>query len=216
MKLFIDTADLEEIKKYADLGIIDGVTTNPSLFAKEKISFKEGAEKICKLVNGPVSLEVVATDFDGMIKEGIQLSRVHKNVVVKLPCTQAGIKATKALAGKGIKVNLTLVFSSAQALLAAKAGAAFVSPFVGRLDDISQNGMDLIRDIRTIYDNYSFKTEILVASVRHPVHVVESALIGADAATCPPKVLEMLFNHPKTDEGLRNFLEDWKKSKKSL
>ena len=202
MKLFIDTGSIKEIEKMAALGIIDGVTTNPSLLAKEPGDFRQNLKKICDIVHGPVSGEVTATDFTGMMREGHEIATIDAHMVVKVPLTRAGITACKALSAEGIRVNVTLCFSAAQALLAAKAGATFVSPFVGRLDDIATNGMDLIRDIVQIYDNYEFTTEVLVASCRHPIHVIEAARIGADIATCPPSVIDALFNHPLTTSGL--------------
>src|ERR1041384_2107111 len=198
MKLFVDTGSIKEIEAVAALGIIDGVTTNPSLLAKESGDFRQNLKRICEIVNGPVSGEVTATDFAGMMQQGHAISKIHQHMVVKVPLTKEGIKACKALSGEGIRVNVTLCFSAAQALLAAKAGATYVSPFVGRLDDIATNGMEMIREIVTIYDNYEFATEILVASCRHPIHVVEAAKIGADIATCPPSVIDALFNHPLT------------------
>ncbi len=211
MKIFLDTANLEELQKGAAWGIVDGVTTNPSLIAKEGKPMAEHIRRICDIIRGDVSAEVVSTEADAMIKEGRELSRIHSNVVVKCPLTREGIKATAALTKEGVHVNVTLCFSAAQALLAAKAGAYIVSPFVGRLDDIAQVGMDLVREIIPIYRNYAFKTQILVASVRSPVHVVEAAMAGADIATMPFKVLDLLFNHPLTDRGLDQFLKDYKK-----
>jgi transaldolase len=213
MKFFIDTANLEEIREAEALAILDGVTTNPSLIAKEGKPFKETILKICDLVNGPVSTEVTALDKDGMLKQGREYAGWHKNVVVKLQTTREGIKACKVLTGEGIKTNLTLCFSPNQALLVAKAGATYVSPFVGRVDDISQDGMQLIRDIILIYKNYGYTTQVLTASVRHPMHVVEAAKAGSHVATIPFKVLDMLFNHPLTDKGLAAFLKDWEKVK---
>jgi transaldolase len=213
MKFFIDTANIKEIREAAALGILDGVTTNPSLIAKEGKPFKETILEICNAVNGPVSVEVVAIDAPGMLKEGTDFASWHKNVVVKLPTTREGLKACKTLSEKGIKTNLTLCFSATQALLVAKAGATYVSPFVGRLDDISHNGMDLIRQIVQIYKNYDYKTQVLAASLRHPMHVVESAMAGAHVGTLPFKVLDMMFNHPLTDRGLEQFLKDWEKTK---
>ena len=213
MKFFIDTANLNEIREAAALGILDGVTTNPSLIAKEGKPFKQTVLDICKVVNGPVSVEVIATDAGGMCKQGQEYAAWHKNVVVKLPTTRDGIKACKCLAEQGIKVNMTLCFSPNQALLVAKAGAAYVSPFVGRLDDISHDGMELVRQIVQIYKNYSFQTEVLAASLRHPLHVVEAALAGAHVGTLPFKVLDQMFNHPLTDKGLAQFLKDWEKAK---
>jgi transaldolase len=212
MKFFIDTANLNEIKEAASLGVLDGVTTNPSLIAKEgEKDYKTLLEKICNVVNGPVSAEVVATDFQGMISEAEELAKIHSNITIKVPMIREGIKATKVLSDKGIKTNVTLVFSAPQAIFAAKAGATFVSPFVGRLDDISSFGMDLIRQIVTIYDNYGYKTEVLAASIRNPLHVVEAALAGSHVATIPFKVIEQLIRHPLTDKGLEKFLSDWKK-----
>jgi transaldolase len=209
MKLFVDTGSIKDIQTLADLGIIDGVTTNPSLLAKEPGDFQQNWKKICDIVKGPVSGEVTATDFAGMMREGHAIAAIDEHMVVKVPLTREGIKACKALAGEDIKVNVTLCFSPAQALLAAKAGASYISPFVGRLDDIATNGMELIRDIVEIYRNYDFTTEILVASCRHPMHVVEAARLGADVATCPPAVIDALFNHPLTSIGLEKFLKDW-------
>ena len=211
MKFFIDTANLQEIKQANELGVLDGVTTNPSLIAKEGVDFVERIEEICKVVNGPISAEVVSVSPDGMVKEGRKLSKIHPNVVVKCPLTLEGLKATKILSGEGIKVNVTLCFSPAQALFAAKAGASFISPFIGRLDDISHVGMDLVADIRHIYDNYGFKTQILAASIRHPLHVIEAAKLEADIATMPFSVLMSLLKHPLTDIGLSRFLKDWEK-----
>ncbi len=213
MKFFLDSANMAEIKESAALGLIDGVTTNPSLVAKEKKDFKKLIEEICQVVDGPISAEVVATDEEGMIEEGKALSKIHKNVVVKVPMTPNGLKATRRFVNDGIRVNVTLIFSPAQALLAAKAGASYVSPFIGRLDDVGQVGMDLIDQIATIFSNYSFQTEILVASIRNPIHVVEAAQIGADVATMPFSVLQQLFKHPLTDAGLAKFLSDWEKTK---
>ena len=211
MKFFIDSANIEEIKEVESLGLLDGVTTNPSLVAKEggQKDFKKIIKTICSIAKGPVSAEVLSTDYDSMIEEGKILSKIDKHVVVKLPMTKDGIKATKYLSNKKIPVNVTLIFSASQALIAAKAGAAYVSPFVGRLDDISSNGMNLVQEISEIFINYGFPTEILVASVRNPIHVVESARMGADVATFPYKVLMQLFNHPLTDIGLEKFLKDW-------
>jgi transaldolase len=213
MKFFLDTANLDEIKQGVAWGLVDGVTTNPSLVAKEGVDFHTRIKEICALVDGPISAEVTATDFDGMMKEGHVLAKLHPNVTVKVPLIPEGIKACRALSKEGIKVNVTLCFSPSQALLAAKSGATFISPFVGRLDDVSTDGMQLIRDIVQIYDNYDFKTQVLAASLRHPIHVVESALAGADVGTMPMGVLKMLFNHPLTDIGLKKFLEDWDKVK---
>src|SRR5438132_1308841 len=212
MKLFIDTGSIKEIEATAALGILDGVTTNPSLLAKEGGDFRQNLKRICDIVKGPVSGEVTATEFNGMMREGRDIASIDPHMVVKVPLTKDGIKACKALSGEGTRVNVTLCFSSAQALLAAKAGATFISPFVGRLDDIATNGMELIREIVTIYDNYNFKTEVLVASCRHPMHVVEAARMGADVATCPPAVIDALYNHPLTNIGLEKFLKDWEKA----
>ncbi len=211
MKFFIDTANIEEIKKAVAMGMVDGVTTNPSLIAKEGRDFIEILKDICALVDGPISAEVVSLDADGMVAEGMKLASLHKNIVIKVPMTTEGLKATKVFSSEGIKTNVTLVFSAAQALLAAKAGATYVSPFVGRLDDIAQNGMELIDSIMTILDNYGFATEVIVASVRSPMHVTDAAMIGAHIATIPFKVIAQLAKHPLTDIGLENFLADWKK-----
>ncbi len=214
MKFFIDTANLDEIKEAAELGVLDGVTTNPSLVAKEKydITFKELIAEICRTVPGPVSAEVVSTDTEGMLKEAHELAKIADNVVIKIPLLKDGLKAVKKLKAEGIKTNVTLCFSPSQALLAAKAGASYISPFVGRLDDISEDGMELVEQIIAIYDNYGYDTEVLVASVRHPLHVVQAALMGADIATMPFKVIEQLARHPLTDIGLERFLADWKKA----
>lgn len=214
MKFFIDTANLEEIKKANDLGILDGVTTNPSLIAKESKPFGTILKEICKEVDGPVSAEVVSLDAAGMVKEGKKLAKIHDNIVIKVPIIEEGLKAVKRFTAEGIKTNVTLLFNSLQALMAAKAGATYVSPFVGRLDDISHSGMDLIGDIVTIFDNYGYQTEIIVASVRSPMHVVEAALAGADIATIPFAVIGQLIKHPLTDIGMEKFLADWKKRKK--
>lgn len=211
MKFFIDTADVEEIREATELGLIDGVTTNPSLVAKTGRPFKEVIEEICKIVDGPVSAEAVSLTCDEMVEEGRQLAKIHKNIVVKIPLIPEGLKAVKRLSSEGIKTNVTLCFSPSQALLAAKAGGSYISPFVGRIDDISTVGIDLVRDIRTIYDNYGYKTEIIVASIRSPNHVVDAALIGADIATIPFKVLMQLAKHPLTDIGVERFLADWEK-----
>ncbi len=211
MKIFVDTASIREIREAVDMGVLDGVTTNPSLIAKEGRPFKEGILEICEAVGGPVSVEVTALDKEGMLKQGNEYAGWHKNVVVKLPTTGEGVKACRALSEKGIKINMTLCFSSTQALLVAKAGATYVSPFVGRLDDISSNGMDLVRQIVQIYNHYGYKTQVLAASLRHPMHVVECALAGAHVGTMPFKVLEMMFHHPLTDKGLAQFLKDWEK-----
>jgi transaldolase len=212
MKLFVDTGSIKDIEALAALGILDGVTTNPSLLAKESGDYRQNLKRICDIVKGPVSGEVTATDFAGMMRQGHDIAEIDEHMVVKVPLTRDGIRACKALSTEGLRVNVTLVFSAAQALLAAKVGATFVSPFVGRLDDVATNGMELIREIVTIYDNYEFATEVLVASCRHPIHVVEAARMGADVATCPPAVIDQLFNHPLTTLGLEKFLKDWEKS----
>ncbi len=211
MKFFIDTANIAEIKEAVSLGLIDGVTTNPSLVSKENREFKELIKEICAIVDGPISAEVISLEANGMTKEARELSTIHENIVVKIPMTPEGLKAVKTLSQENIKTNVTLIFSPSQALLAAKAGAAYVSPFVGRLDDVSYAGMELIGQIRTIFDNYGYTTEIIVASIRHPVHVVDAAMIGADVATIPFKVLLQLAHHPLTDIGIRKFMEDWQK-----
>ncbi len=213
MKFFLDTGSIQEIRDAAETGVLDGITTNPSLVAKEGKPFKDLLLEICSLVDGPVNAEVTATRADEMIKQGMELREIHKNIVVKIPLLREGIKAVSKLAPQGVKVNVTLCFSPAQALIAAKAGASYISPFIGRLDDISHSGMDLIRQIRVIYDNYDLETEILTASIRHPVHVVEAALAGSDVATMPAKVFDALFKHPLTDIGNERFLQDWKKMK---
>ena len=213
MKFFLDTANLEEIRRGVELGLVDGITTNPSLIAKEGRDLEELALEICGLVDGPVNLEVVSTDAKGMIEEARHLSGLHKNVYVKLPMIREGLKALNVVSREGISVNVTLIFSPGQALLAAKNGAAIVSPFIGRLDDISHEGMELISEILLMYENYDFETEVLVASVRNPVHVVEAAKMGADIATLPAKVLEQLMKHPLTDIGLEKFLADWNRRK---
>src|SRR2546422_4660174 len=211
MKFFLDTANLDELKKGAAWGVVDGVTTNPSLIAKEGRPMAEQIRMICDIVDGDISAEVVATEAKEMIREGRELARIHKNVVVKCPLTREGIKATSALSKDGIRVNVTLCFSAGQALLAAKAGAYIISPFVGRLDDIGQNGTDLIRSVVTIYKNYGYKTQVLAASMRSPTHIIDCALAGSHIATMPLKVLDMLFNHPLTDKGLDQFLKDYAK-----
>ena len=211
MKFFIDTANLAEIKEANALGVLDGVTTNPSLVAKEGKDFVTLLKEICAVVNGPISAEVVAMDFEGMMKEGKELAKIHDNIVIKLPLIKDGLKAAKAFRSEGIRTNVTLCFSANQALLAAKAGATYISPFVGRLDDISTDGMMLIEQIVTIYNNYGFETEVLVASIRHPIHVQQAALIGAHVCTMPLKVIDQLIKHPLTDSGLEKFLADWKK-----
>ena len=217
MKFFVDTADIAEIRDLADTGLLDGVTTNPSLVAKTGRSFLDLVAEICDVVSGPVSAEVASTDFETMLAEGKKLAKIADNVAVKVPLTQAGLKVCKALSSEGTMVNVTLCFSPAQAILAAKAGASFVSPFVGRLDDIGQDGMGLIADIVEIYRNYDyFKTEVLVASIRNPIHIVDSARLGAHVVTAPPSVLKQLFNHPLTDKGLAQFVADWQKTGQSI
>ncbi len=211
MKLFLDTADIREIREAHSWGILDGVTTNPSLVAKEGRDFHEALRDICEVVKGPISAEVVSLEAEEMIAEGRGLAKIADNIVVKVPIIKEGLKAIKALSSDGVRVNTTLIFSSPQALLAAKAGAAYVSPFIGRLDDIGHDGMQLVREMREIFDNYGFRCEILAASIRHPVHVVEAARAGADVATLPFKVLESLLKHPLTDIGLQKFLKDWEK-----
>jgi len=211
MKIFIDTANVKEIKEAVSLGVIDGVTTNPTLVARENKNYKELLEEICSILTGPVSAEVISLNAEGMVKEAEELSKIAENIVIKIPLIKEGLKATKILSQKGIKTNVTLCFSPTQAMLAAKAGATYISPFVGRFDDICQMGMDLIKDIKQIYTNYSFKTQIIVASVRNPIHVFESAKIGADVATIPFNVIEQLLKHPLTDIGVQRFLEDYKK-----
>ncbi|MBW8712878.1 MAG: fructose-6-phosphate aldolase [Acidobacteria bacterium] len=212
MKLFIDSGNLKEIEALVPLGIIDGITTNPSLLAKEGGDYKAILKKICQIVKGPTSAEVVATDADGMIREGRDLAAIDEHIVVKVPFTKDGVKACRALSSEGKKVNVTLVFSPTQALIAAKVGATYVSPFVGRLDDIATSGMHLIREIVDIYENYQFSTEILVASVRNNIHIVEAARMGADICTCPAAIIEGMFRHPLTDIGLEKFLKDWEKA----
>jgi len=213
MKFFIDTAKIEEIKEAAALGILDGVTTNPSLVAKEGKNFRKLLDEILQIVDGPVSAEVISTEYSAILEEARDLAKIHHNIVVKVPLIKEGLKAVKTLCDEGINTNVTLCFSPTQALLAAKAGATYISPFVGRLDDISINGMELISQIVQIYRNYDYKTEVLVASIRHPLHLVEAALMGADVATMPFAVINKLFSHPLTDIGLENFLNDWKKLK---
>lgn len=216
MKFFIDTANLDEIKEANELGLIDGVTTNPSLVAKEgNVDFKDHLKKIADMVKGDISAEVTALDTDGMLKQGRDYAKVADNVIIKVPLTPDGLKACRTFRSEGTKVNVTLCFSAAQALLAAKCGASYISPFIGRVDDVAWNGMQLIRDIVQIYDNYGFATEVLAASIRHPMHIVDCALAGADVATIPFKVIEQLFKHPLTDKGLDAFLADWKKSGRS-
>jgi transaldolase len=212
MKLFVDTGNLKDIQALADIGILDGVTTNPSLMAKEHGDYKQILKQICQTVKGPVSAEVVATDTAGMLREGRELAAIDEHIVVKVPFTKDGVKACKTLTQEGKRVNVTLIFSATQAWLAAKAGAAYVSPFVGRLDDIANSGMTVVREIVDIFDNFEFTTEVLVASVRHPIHIVEAARMGADVVTCPPAVIEQAFKHPLTDIGLERFLKDWEKA----
>lgn len=214
MKFFLDTANIDEIKEAHAMGMVDGVTTNPSLIAKEGRDFETIIKDICRIVDGPISAEVISLDTDGMVEEARGLSAIHKNIVVKIPMTIDGIKATRTLANEGINTNVTLVFSPLQALMAAKAGATYVSPFIGRLDDLAQEGMLLVEQIVEIYSNYAFHTEIIVASIRSPVHVLDAALIGADIATIPFNVLGKLASHPLTDKGLKAFLDDWEKTKK--
>lgn len=214
MKFFIDTANIDEIKEANDMGMVDGVTTNPSLIAKEGRDFEEIIKEICEIVDGPISAEVVSTDTEGMLEEARKLSKIHNNIVVKIPMLVDGLKATRKLTEEGIKTNVTLAFSPLQALMAAKAGATYVSPFIGRLDDIAQEGLLLVEQIVEIYSNYAFDTEIIVASIRNPLHVLESALMGADIATIPFNVLSKLAAHPLTDKGLKAFLDDWNKAKR--
>jgi len=211
MKFFLDTANIDEIRDAASTGILDGITTNPTLISKEGNAFEDQLLKICGLVNGPVSAETVSPDSAGMVDEGRHLAKLHKNIVIKCPMTREGLKATKMLSDEGIRVNVTLIFSAPQALMAAKAGATYVSPFVGRLDDIGQDGMALIKEIVGIFSNYDFKTEVLVASVRHPMHVIQAGLLGADVCTLPTKVFEQMLKHPLTDRGVEQFLKDWEK-----
>jgi len=216
MKLFVDTGSIKEIETIAALGILDGVTTNPSLLAKEPGDFRQNLKRICDIVKGPVSGEVTATDFAGMLQQGHDIAKIDPHMVVKVPLTRDGIRACKQLSSEGIRVNVTLCFTPAQALLAAKAGASYVSPFVGRLDDISTNGMEVVGEIIQIFDNYEYPTEVLVASCRHPIHVIEAARLGADIATCPPAVIDALFNHPLTNIGLEKFLKDWEKAQAAV
>lgn len=211
MKFFIDTANIDEIREAYAMGVVDGVTTNPSLVAKEGRALREIIDDIVSVVDGPISVEVVATDFEGMVREGKEFAKIHDNIVIKVPLIPEGIKATKALSEEGIKTNVTLCFSPLQGLIAAKAGATYISPFVGRLDDIHHDGMELIEQLVTIYNNYGFETEVLVASVRSPMHVLEAALMGADVATIPFGVIKKMMGHPLTDKGLQAFLDDWKK-----
>jgi transaldolase len=212
MKLFVDTGNLKDVETLAALGVIDGATTNPSLLAKAEGDPRQIMKEICRLVQGPVSGEVVSTTADEMVREGREIAAVDEHMVVKVPFTRDGVKACRTLAGEGIPVNVTLIFSATQALLAAKVGASYVSPFVGRLDDIATNGMHLIEEIVEIFDNYDFGTEVLVASVRHPIHIVQAARLGADVCTCPPSVIEAMFKHPLTDIGLEKFLKDWEQA----
>jgi transaldolase len=212
MKIFIDSGNLKDIETLVPLGIIDGITTNPSLLAKEGGDYRGLLKKICQLVKGPTSAEVVATDTDGMLRQGRELAGIDEHIVVKVPFTRDGVKACKTLASEGIRVNVTLCFSPSQALIAAKVGASYISPFVGRLDDISTSGMQLVQEISEIYRNYKFPTEILVASTRSPMHIVEAARLGADICTCPPAVIDSMFKHPLTDVGLEKFLKDWEKA----
>lgn len=213
MKFFLDTADLEAIKKYSAWGIVDGITTNPSLIAKEGVPFKQRILEITKYVNGPISAEVISEDHEGMMTEALEYHAWHKNIVIKVPMTAEGLKTVKALSARKIATNVTLVFSLSQAIMAAKAGATMISPFVGRLDDISEDGMSLIGDIVQTFDNYAFETQILVASVRHPRHVTDAALLGADICTIPPDIFDKLVHHPLTDQGIQKFLSDWKNAK---
>ena len=211
MKFFLDTANVEQIRLANSWGVLDGVTTNPTLVAKEGRNYNEVLREICKIVDGPISAETISDDAEGMVKEGIEFSKIHKNIVVKIPMTQEGMKAVKMLSAKGIRTNVTVVFSANQALVAAKAGATFVSPFIGRLDDIGQNGMELIADIVKIYRNYNFKTQVLVASIRHPIHVLDAAKLGADVGTMPFEVMDKLFRHVLTDKGIKLFKDDYAK-----
>ena len=211
MKFFLDTANIDEIRDAANTGILDGITTNPTLISKEGNPFEEQLLKICSIVDGPVSAETVSRDAAGMVDEGRHLAKLHNNIVVKCPMTKEGLKATKKLSDEGIRVNVTLVFSAPQAIMAAKAGAYFVSPFVGRLDDVGQDGMSLVKDIVAIFNNYDFKAEVLVASVRHPLHVIQAGLLGADICTLPAKVFDLMLKHPLTDKGVEQFLKDWEK-----
>lgn len=212
MELYIDTANLDEIKRANEMGVLDGVTTNPSLIAKENVPYHKRLAEICEVVKGPVSAEVIATDYDGMIREGREAAKIAENIVVKLPSTADGLRACKTLSGEGKRTNMTLCFQPMQAMLVAKAGAFLVSPFIGRLDDVSEDGMDLIHRIRQIYDNYGYTTKLLAASIRHPKHMVDCALAGADVATVPFAVIKQLLNHPLTDSGLKKFVEDYRKA----
>ena len=214
MKFFIDTANINEIREAASMGMVDGVTTNPSLIAKEGRDFKEIITDICAIVDGPISAEVISLDTEGMVREARELVKIHKNIVIKIPMTIDGLKATRMLTDEGIKTNVTLIFSPLQALMAAKAGATYVSPFVGRLDDLAQDGLVLVEQIVTLFDNYGFTTEVIVASVRNPLHVLDSALMGADIATIPFDVLKKLAGHPMTDKGIKAFMDDWNKAQK--
>ncbi len=216
MKFFIDSANIDEIREAASLGILDGVTTNPSLVAKEGKNFRQLLDQILEIVDGPVSAEVVSTDAEGILKEARELAAIHKNIVVKVPLIREGLKAVRQLTDEDIRTNVTLCFSPTQALLAAKAGATYVSPFIGRLDDISIDGMDLIQQIVTIYQNYDYRTEVLAASIRHPLHVLQAAMIGADVATIPFKIINQMFKHPLTERGLEQFLDDWKNNEAKL
>ncbi len=211
MKIFLDTANVEQIREAASWGIVDGVTTNPSLIAKEGREFVEVVKEICEIVDGPISAEVISLDAEGMVKEARELAKIHRNIVIKIPMTVEGLKAVKLLSAEGIKTNVTLVFSANQALLAMKAGATYISPFVGRLDDIGEVGMDLVARIMEMIENYGFETEVIVASVRNPIHALDAALLGAHIATIPFAVLEKMVKHPKTDEGIERFLKDWEK-----
>lgn len=215
MELYIDTANLDEIRQAADMGVLDGVTTNPSLIAKEGADFHQRMEAICRIVKGPVSAEVVSVEHDGMIREAEPLLKIAPNIVIKLPCIAEGLKACKTLSERGVRTNMTLCFQPLQAMLVAKAGAFLVSPFIGRVDDISGDGMQLIQQIRQIYDNYGYQTKILAASIRHPLHLVQCALMGADVATVPFKVIQQMMSHPLTDQGLEKFLADWKKGQEA-
>jgi len=216
MDIYIDTADLDEIKQAAALGVLDGVTTNPSLVAREGVDFHTRLREICEVVSGPVSAEVVATDHDGMIAEAEPLLGIADNIVIKLPCIEEGVRACKTLSDRGVRVNMTLCFQPLQALMAAKAGAFLISPFVGRVDDVGGDGMEIIQQIRQVYDNYGFQTKILTASIRHPQHLVQAAMIGSDVATCPFKVIQQVMKHPLTDIGLKRFLDDWDKAQALL
>ncbi|MCF7812570.1 fructose-6-phosphate aldolase [Candidatus Gracilibacteria bacterium] len=213
MQFFLDTADIDAIKKYASWGIVDGITTNPTLISKEGVDLKTRIQEIAEIIDGPISSEVVATDSDGMVEQGRKMAKWHKNVTVKIPMTSEGLKAVKILSAEGIKINVTLVFSVPQAMMAAKAGADFVSPFLGRVDDISSEGIELVADIVDVFQNYGIQTKVLAASIRHPLHVVQAMKVGADIATMPPAVFDKLVSHPLTDQGLEKFLSDWEKCK---